>query len=147
MISKNRRGSVVGSSRSISRMKKPCREKSIPELGLSVLESLPKVNLNKVISCVDHDDLKKLLRVSNTTKEAILIKQSHFAYSTPSKTQPVLDVGNLSNCRDVEKPKAHRVSRYRPPLDEEKLAAISVNLFHSADGKEPWPKEGTFLGK
>lgn len=42
VISKDRRGSVVGSSASTSRMKKPCRKKSIPDAGLSVLEALPK---------------------------------------------------------------------------------------------------------
>lgn len=120
VISKDRRGSVVGSSASTSRMKKPCRKKSIPDAGLSVLEALPKEEV------------------------AVTAKESHFVYNTPSEAQPVLDVGNLSDCKDVEKPKAHGVSRYRSPLNEEALAAISADLFHSTDGEETWPKKDYF---
>lgn len=59
-----------------------------PEMNTSksVLESLPQEILIKIICGVDHDDLEQLYQVSKPVYEAAKIaRDTHFAYSTPTK--------------------------------------------------------------
>ncbi|KAJ0257983.1 F-box protein [Hirschfeldia incana] len=56
-----------------------CQSRELEDLHLDILV--------RIISGVEHEDLKQLFHVSKTVREATLIaKQSHFAYSTPRKT-------------------------------------------------------------
>ncbi|EPS73155.1 hypothetical protein M569_01603, partial [Genlisea aurea] len=98
------------------------------------LEDLPQEILIRIICGVEHDDLKHLLLVSKSMKEATLIaKQSHFAFSTPRKTLsfPKADEFYSTDNDDIEAapnaPKQSRLPRNR--LTPKKLSAISVALF------------------
>ncbi|KAI7738441.1 hypothetical protein M8C21_015671 [Ambrosia artemisiifolia] len=99
----------------------------------SLLEALPQDVLIKVLCGVEHDDLKRLFRVSKPIKEAAMIaKKLHFAYSTPTKVPAFrcpIDPSELDG-DEIEAPNAPKQSRVaRSRLDKKKLAALSVALF------------------
>ncbi|GMJ12285.1 F-box stress induced 2 [Hibiscus trionum] len=95
----------------------------------STLESLPQDVLIRIICGVDHKDLKQLFNVSKSFREAIVItKQSHFAYSTPTKIKTFRTSINFEESNeldDIEAPNAPRQWRSH----RKKLVAISVELF------------------
>lgn len=145
---KNAKSSFVDSNLSMTptpAIKELCRKKPTLKSEMFALESLPQDVLIRVICGVDHDDLKQLVPVSKAVKEATLIaKESHFAYSTPSKGRPSLDIHDLSESRNFEMPKARRAVRIRPPICEKKMADITVALFTSPD-EERWPRRELFM--
>ncbi|CAN8245101.1 unnamed protein product [Cochlearia groenlandica] len=73
---------------SILNLKKLCDSKACVENGQSLqLQDLPQDLLVKIICGVEHEDLKPLFHVSKTIRASALIaKESHFAFSTPRKT-------------------------------------------------------------
>lgn len=78
-------------------------------------------------------------------KQALIAKQSHFAYSTPRKGVMLSSVENFGDSDDVKAPNApkqSRVSRFR--WSAKKLADISVALFAS-DTEAVWPKRDLFM--
>ncbi|KAL5986843.1 hypothetical protein ACLOJK_015177 [Asimina triloba] len=91
----------------------------------------------RIVCGVDHDDLKQLFHVSKTIREAsfgqaIVAKQTHFAFSTPSSKNSLLKP--FSDLEDGSKfeeaPDAPRQPRqYRSRFGSKKLAEISVALF------------------
>ncbi|KAL1215947.1 F-box protein [Cardamine amara subsp. amara] len=106
------------------------------------LEDLPQDILVKIISGVEHEDLKQLFHVSKTIREAALIaKQSHFAYNTPRKTS-VFQYGgfglvkpfHLEDCDDeIEAPGAPFQKRYRSSRinrSNKDDSGVSVALFN-----------------
>ncbi|KAL8460165.1 hypothetical protein ACS0TY_031900 [Phlomoides rotata] len=96
--------------------------------GKSALEDLPQEILIKILCGVEHDDLKKLLFVSKSIKEATLVaKESHFAFSTPKKTVGFQKFDFFNDSIEIEAPKQSRVPRRR--LSPKKLTDISVALF------------------
>lgn len=104
----------------------------------SLLESLPQDVLIRVLCGVRHDDLKHLFHVSKTIREAALIaKQWHFAYRTPSKVLAVKTNIDGERCEEIDKievPNAPKHSKCaRPRLGQKELADISVALFSSLD--------------
>ncbi|KAM0048764.1 putative F-box-like domain superfamily protein [Helianthus debilis subsp. tardiflorus] len=101
----------------------------------SLLEALPQDILVKVLCGVEHDDLKRLFRVSKPIREAAMIaKKLHFAYSTPTKVPAFrcsIDPSEFDG-DEIEAPNAPRQSRVaRSRLDKKKLASLSVALFAS----------------
>ncbi|KAA0052721.1 hypothetical protein IC582_017933 [Cucumis melo] len=113
------------------------------EADRSLLEALPQEILIRVLCGVEHDDLKQLIRVSKTISEATLIaKDSHFAYSTPSKVRAfrtAIELNDSSDFDEIEAPNARPTRRFRSPLNRKKLAEISVALF--AEEEDEWPKK------
>ncbi|KAK9051747.1 hypothetical protein SSX86_028375 [Deinandra increscens subsp. villosa] len=102
----------------------------------SLLEALPQDVLIRVLCGVEHDDLKRLFRVSKPIKEAAMIaKKLHFAYSTPKKVPAFrcsIDQSLPDGSDEVEAPNAPKQSRVaRSRLDKGKLASLSVALFAS----------------
>lgn len=122
-------------------LKKPCLDRTPAAPNKSLLEALPQDILIRILCGVDHDDLKQLYSVSKPIREAALIaKQCHFAYSTPTKKR--LPFRNSTNLGDedileeveAEAPGAPKQSwphRARTRLSAKKLAGISVALFAS----------------
>ncbi|KAL3596334.1 hypothetical protein D5086_007971 [Populus alba] len=109
----------------------------------SNLESLPQDILIRVLCRVDHDDLKQLFHVSKVIREATVIaKESHFAYSTPRKSQGFrtpFDLENPSEFDGIEAPNAPKQRRsYKSRLNRKSIADVSVALFAS-------PKKGLFM--
>ncbi|KAB2601134.1 F-box protein SKIP27-like [Pyrus ussuriensis x Pyrus communis] len=118
----------------------------------SALEALPQEILIKVVCGVDHDDLKRLFRVSKAIREATLVaKQWHFAYCTPSKTpafRTAIDLSDSNSSLDeIEAPNAPKQWRqmHRKLPNQKKLAELSVNLFASWDD-EAEEDQGTRKG-
>ncbi|XP_055828631.1 F-box protein At1g61340-like [Solanum dulcamara] len=117
--------------------KRICSQNLFSTNDKSVLESLPKDILIKILCRVDHDDLKSLFHLSRALREASLIAKGwHFDFSTPRKTLPFrdpLDVEELGDTDEVEMapnaPMQSKVARSR--LSSKKLADISVALFPS----------------
>ncbi|XP_022845694.1 F-box protein SKIP27-like [Olea europaea var. sylvestris] len=104
----------------LSQTKRQCYE--------SVLEALPQHVLIRILCLVEHEDLKRLVLVSKSIRDATL----DVAYSTPRKTigfQNVEDMREFNDVKDPNAPKQSRVPRCR--LSSKKLAAISVALFAS----------------
>ncbi|XP_071736193.1 F-box protein At1g61340-like [Rutidosis leptorrhynchoides] len=105
----------------------------------SFLEALPQDVLIRVLCGVEHDDLKRLVRVSKPIKEAALIaKKLHFEYSTPKKVPAFrCAIDQLSlDADEIEAPNAPKQSRVaRSRLNRDKLAELSVALFSSSDEK------------
>ncbi|KAL8460313.1 hypothetical protein ACS0TY_032017 [Phlomoides rotata] len=99
--------------------------------GKSALEDLPQEILIKILCGVEHDDLKKLLFVSKSIKEATLVsKESHFAFSTPKKTVGFQNFDFFNDSIEIEAPNAPKQSRVpRRRLSPKKLTDISVALF------------------
>ncbi|MBA0595202.1 F-box protein SKIP27 [Gossypium raimondii] len=99
----------------------------------SSLESLPQDLLIRIICGVDHEDLKRLLIVSKSIREATVIaKQLHFAYSTPTKVKAFrtsIDFEEPSELHEIEAPNAPRQWRSHRSINRNKLADISVALF------------------
>ncbi|KAJ8434901.1 hypothetical protein Cgig2_003340 [Carnegiea gigantea] len=121
----------------------------------SLLESLPQEILIKVICGVDHDDLKQLIHVSKTVRDATIIaKHSHFAYSTPSKTKVFRNsidlVNNPMDFDDHETPNAPKQIRRmnRPRISNKKLEDVSVSLFADEEDdkeEERWTRRSLFI--
>ena len=66
-------------------LKRRCGEMVEVEAEKSILESVARDILIRILCGVDHDNLKQLLYVSSTIRDAtITVRMSHFAYSTPS---------------------------------------------------------------
>ncbi|XP_041026181.1 F-box protein SKIP27 [Juglans microcarpa x Juglans regia] len=129
--------------------KKQCAERMVLDAERSSLEALPQDILIRVLCGVNHEDLKHLFHVSKVIREATLIaKQSHFAYSTPSKTRAfrtTIDLEDSNEFDDKEAPNAPKLSRRcKPRLSKKKLADISVALFSSMD-EEQWPRKSLFM--
>ncbi|KAK3188118.1 hypothetical protein Dsin_027679 [Dipteronia sinensis] len=106
-------------------------------------EILPQDILIRIISGVNHEDLKQLFHVSKAIREATQIaKEQHFAYSTPKKTQVFrssIDFEEPSEFDEIEAPNAPKQFRARKSrISREKLAGISVALFAS-------PKKELFM--
>lgn len=125
-------------------------EQKLSGTNLSPLEALPQEILIKVVCGVDHDDLKQLFRVSKTIRNATVIaKQSHFAYSTPSKTKVFRNsIDLLNNPIDFEAPNAPKQARmkYRPRISKKRLEDISVVLFADEEEQEQrWPRRSLFI--
>ncbi|KAK4858428.1 hypothetical protein QYF36_016206 [Acer negundo] len=107
------------------------------------LEFLPQDILIRIISGVNHEDLKHLFHVSKSIREATQIaKEQHFAYSTPKKTQVFrssIDFKEPSEFDEIEAPNAPKQFRaHKSRISREKLAGISVALFAS-------PKKELFM--
>ncbi|KAJ0082475.1 F-box protein At1g61340-like [Pistacia vera] len=110
----------------------------------SLFEALPQDILIRIICGVNHEDLKQLFHVSKAIREATLVaKQSHFAYSTPTKTRVFRSSIDFEEPIELEDdidapnaPKQQRVCRSR--ISGRKLADVSVALFAS-------PKKGLFV--
>uniref|UniRef100_A0A7N0V1I0 F-box domain-containing protein n=1 Tax=Kalanchoe fedtschenkoi TaxID=63787 RepID=A0A7N0V1I0_KALFE len=104
---------------------------------LSALESLPEEILARVLCGVNHADIKQLVLVSKTIRDAAMIAKSlHFAYTTPPKSAALnpLDPIEVLGADLIEPPNAPRRMR-RPRLDERAMAALSVKLF-TGDGED-----------
>lgn len=145
---------------SFAPMKRRCGEKyQVEDEQLveksSLLESLPQEILIKVICGVDHDDLKQLIHVSKTVRDATIIaRHSHFAYSTPSKTKVFRNsidlVNNPLDFDDYETPNAPKQIRRmnRPRISKKKLEDVSVSLFADEEGdkeEERLPRRSLFI--
>ncbi|CAH2038289.1 unnamed protein product [Thlaspi arvense] len=95
------------------------------------LETLPQDILVRIICGVEHEDLKKLVNVSKTIRDATLIaKKWHFEYSTPRKTlffrgglDSVIDLGD-----EIEAPLLKKYSFSRI-ICNKKVSKISMALF------------------
>ncbi|XP_022870113.1 F-box protein SKIP27-like [Olea europaea var. sylvestris] len=116
--------------------KRQCYENSILCSDKYVLEALPQDVLIRILCGVEHDDLKRLVLVSKSIRDATLIaKRWHFAYSTPRKTVGFQNVEDMREFNDIEAPNAPKQSRVpRSRLSSKKLAAISVALFAFGSG-------------
>lgn len=107
------------------------------------LEALPQDVLIRIISGVNHEDLKQLFHVSKAIREATQIaKEQHFAFNTPTKTRVFrssIDFEEPSELDEIEAPNAPKQLRVpKSRISREKLAGISVALFAS-------PKKGLFM--
>ncbi|KAH6834146.1 hypothetical protein C2S53_018003 [Perilla frutescens var. hirtella] len=108
-------------------LKRRCSRDLFSRAGKSALEDLPQEILIRTLCGVEHGDLRSLLLVSKTTRDAsIIAKQTYFAYCTPRK---MVKLGN----NEVETPEAPKLSRAprRRLMNEKKLLGISVTLFAS----------------
>ncbi|EOY28420.1 hypothetical protein QUC31_013017 [Theobroma cacao] len=120
-------------------LKRQCSERMVMMMiddyhEKSALESLPQDVLIRIICGVDHKDLKQLFNVSKSIREATVIaKQSHFAYSTPTKIKAFrtsIDFEESSDLDDIEAPNAPKLKlRFQRKINRRKLADISVALF------------------
>ncbi|KAK6797594.1 hypothetical protein RDI58_005296 [Solanum bulbocastanum] len=117
-------------------MKKVCSHNSFFNYDKSPIEDLPQDILIRIVCGVDHDDLKRLFRVSRAIREAAVIaKRLHFEYATPRKTVGFKNaIEDLGEFNDVEAPNAPRQLKVRKlKLSKKKMADISVALFASED--------------
>ncbi|XP_073300982.1 F-box protein At1g61340-like [Primulina huaijiensis] len=126
--------------------KRHCYQDSFLPVENSALEALPQDILIRILCGVEHDDLKRLFFVSKTIRETtVIVKQTHFAYSTPMKTvgfQKVDIFGNFDEGQASNAPKQLRARQSR--LTEKKLAGISVALFFS-DEEDGWSRKDSFV--
>ncbi|GMH15868.1 hypothetical protein Nepgr_017709 [Nepenthes gracilis] len=101
----------------------------------SLLEAVPQDVLIKVLSGVDHEDLKQLFHVSRLIREeTMFVRTSHFAYITPSKIRGIQGSTDLQNPEevgdDLKAPNAPKQSRaLRSQLGRKQLEDVSVALF------------------
>ena len=81
----------------------------------SILKSVPRDILIRILCGVDHDDLKQLFRGSSTIRDTtITARNSHFAYSTPSNVfvfRDSLDWEEPSSFEERQTPNAPKQSR------------------------------------
>ncbi|CAI9772860.1 unnamed protein product [Fraxinus pennsylvanica] len=126
--------------------KRQCYEDSFLCSDKSILEALPQDVLIRILCGVEHDDLKRLVFVSKSIRDATLItKQWHFAFSTPRKSVGFQNVEDLGEFNDVEAPNAPKQSRVpRSRLSAKKLADISVAMFASGS-KDNWPRKDLLM--
>ncbi|KAI3409289.1 F-box domain-containing protein [Psidium guajava] len=108
----------------------------------SGLEALPQDVLIRILCHVEHSDLKQLVRVSKTIKEATVVaKQWHFAYTTPTKIRAFRNSFDSQNdCDEIETPNAPSRA-FRSRISREKLAAVTTVLFASPDEGQ-WTRRG-----
>ncbi|OWM77531.1 hypothetical protein CDL15_Pgr016929 [Punica granatum] len=115
-------------------LKRQCSGRLSVESDKSALETLPQDILIRILCGVEHDDLKQLIQVSKSIKDAAVIaKQWHFAYKTPTKTRAFrtsIDLEDPSAFDDIETPKAP-LRCFKPRLCRRKLVEISTVLFDS----------------
>ncbi|XP_042038296.1 F-box protein At1g61340-like [Salvia splendens] len=101
-----------------------------PTPWTSALEDLPQEILIRIMCGVEHEDLESLLLASKTMRDAAVIaKQTHFAYNTPTKR-----VNKFEQVETPQAPKLHHSSCRR--LSFKKLVGISVCLFASHQSHE-----------
>ncbi|KAJ1388097.1 F-box-like domain superfamily [Sesbania bispinosa] len=138
VVSNNVEASPLDSSPVMTPLKRVCSGRITINEERSRLEALPLDILIRVLCGVDHEDLKQLLLVSKTIREATEIaKKLHFEYSTPKKKifafRTPLDLQeDGSGFQEIETPKAPlRKSKSR--LSGRNLAGISVALFSSTE--------------
>ncbi|XP_056168676.1 F-box protein SKIP27-like [Syzygium oleosum] len=109
----------------------------------SGLEALPQDILIRILGHVVHGDLKQLVRVSKTIKEATVVaKQCHFAYTMPTKIRVFrnsIDPQNSSDCKEIEAPNA-LLRTFRLCISWRKLVDVTTVLFAS-------PNEGSGPGE
>ncbi|KAJ4975375.1 hypothetical protein NE237_000481 [Protea cynaroides] len=106
----------------------------------SLLEALPEDILIRVLCFVDHDDLKQLIQVSKSFRDATLVaNQNHFAYSTPRAKR----ITGLSSDLELDSPEAPNAPRRqkcsRSGISGKTLSDLSVALFHSPED-ERWSR-------
>ncbi|URE13170.1 F-box protein [Musa troglodytarum] len=102
---------------------------------LNRLEALPLDILVKILSKVDHSDLKQLLLVSKTVNGATLIaRESHFVFSTPISKSLFKKQSNkidsdlgIINEEAPHAPNQQRVARSR--LNGVQLSSVAIALF------------------
>ncbi|XP_048141690.1 F-box protein SKIP27 [Rhodamnia argentea] len=113
----------------------------------SGLEALPQDVLIRILCHVEHGDLKQLVRVSKTIKEATVVaKQWHFAYTTPTKIRAFrnsFDLQNPSDCDEIEAPNAP-LRAFRSRISRKKLADVTAVLFASPDEGQ-WTRRGSLF--
>lgn len=150
----------VADFESLAPMKRRCGEQNDEQIeqvsrrNSSLLEALPQEILIKVVCGVDHDDLKQLINVSKTIRDATVIaKQLHFAFSTPSKTKVFRNSIDLLNnpmdfdeCEAPNAPKQVRRTN-RPRISEKKLEDVSIALFADEEDEEEqrWARRSLFI--
>ncbi|RZC65490.1 hypothetical protein C5167_009180 [Papaver somniferum] len=129
--------------RSITRLD----SENLPLLQQDILsiESLPQDILVRILCCVEHEDLKQLVHVSKSMKDAALVaKKWHFEFSTPNAKTAALRSFNSSEDLsrfDMETPNAPgKQGFYRHRISREKLTDLAVALFHSPE-EENWSKK------
>ncbi|CAA3005883.1 F-box SKIP27-like [Olea europaea subsp. europaea] len=154
--------------------KRQCYEDSFFCSDKSILEALPQDVLIRILCGVEHDDLKRLVFVSKTLRDAVrfcspqndfdiltimnlrfvvvprikqtlIAKQWHFAYSTPRKTVGFQNVDSLCEFKEVEAPNAPKQLRVPGSrLNAKKLADISVALF-SSGSEDNWARKDLLM--
>ncbi|KAK4797507.1 hypothetical protein SAY86_029833 [Trapa natans] len=129
-----RRKRIVISSDAAARvpLKRQCSGRLSVFAGSSALETLPRDILVRILCGVEHEDLKRLVVVSKSIKHAALIaKQLHFTYKTPTKTRAFRDPTDLNNPSDfdsIQTPQAP-LRIFKPRLCRRNLKEISSALF------------------
>ncbi|XP_074267776.1 F-box protein SKIP27-like [Silene latifolia] len=132
--------------------KKRCFPEIHYQCSSSLLEDLPQELLIKVVCGVDHDDLKQLFLVSKTVRDsAIIAKNMHFAYSTPSKTKAFRNsiemLNNLENFDEIIVPnapkQAHRKMK-RCRFEQKTHGNVAAALFADEDVVQSWPRRSLF---
>ncbi|KAI6678226.1 hypothetical protein NL676_039022 [Syzygium grande] len=102
----------------------------------SGLEVLPQDILIRILSHVVHGDLKRLVCMSKTIKEATVVaKQWHFAYTMPMKIRTFrnsIDPQNSSDCKEIEAPNA-LLRTFRSCISRRKLVDVTTVLFASSN--------------
>ncbi|KAL9243567.1 hypothetical protein vseg_017439 [Gypsophila vaccaria] len=141
-------------------MKKLCSSQNNlknDSFSINLLETLPLELLIKIICGVHHEDLKQLIYVSKTIRDAAIIaKNCHFAYSTPLKTKAFRNTkigllnDNVQNSTEFEPPNAPKQVRKmnRTRLDRKTLGRIAVALFVEKTGvtaEQKWSRRSLFL--
>ncbi|KAF8031390.1 hypothetical protein BT93_D0555 [Corymbia citriodora subsp. variegata] len=126
-------------------LKRQCSARLLLDgLEKSGLEALPQDILIRILCNVEHEDLKQLVRVSKTIKEATVVaKQWHFAYTTPTKIRAFrnsIDLQNPSDCEEIEAPNAP-LRTFRSRINRKKLADVTAVLFASPDEGQ-WTRRG-----
>ncbi|KAK8961755.1 F-box protein [Platanthera guangdongensis] len=106
----------------------------------NVLESLPQEIVVHILTKLRHCDLKHTLLVSKLINEAAIVaRESHFLFSTPSK-KPVFRSG--SELTDSEAPNAPKASKQRRArqqrargarINDKRLRSLRVVLFGSPE--------------
>ncbi|KAL8103835.1 F-box protein SKIP27-like [Apium graveolens] len=102
----------------------------------SVIESLPQDILIRILCGVEHDDLKMLMQVSKSFRDATeAARQLHFAYTTPKKRltfrNPLDECGELD--RDDKTPNAPNQTR------------VPKSRFVGNKEEEWWPRKALFV--
>ncbi|KAK7400483.1 hypothetical protein VNO78_11691 [Psophocarpus tetragonolobus] len=132
--------SSPNSNSGMTSLKRMCSEKINLNSERSRLETLPLDILIRVLCGVDHEDLRQLVRVSKTIREATEIARwMHFEYSTPKKKTFVLggafDIEGANGFEESEAPNAPLRKR-QSKLIGKNLASISVALFASTTAEQ-----------
>ncbi|CAM8988156.1 unnamed protein product [Rhodiola kirilowii] len=121
-------------------LKRQCSEKFEFESHMSPLdEALPQELLIRVLCGVEHDDLKQLMLVSKSVKEAALVaKKMHFEYSTPRKIKAFRNPVEINDIgEEIEVPNAPRQCRIgKRRISLKTKEDLAVALFQSDDDSD-----------